>query len=74
MMMPATRAMEKLRIKSPPKNSRASTASKVTTEVMVVRDKVWLMASFMATTGSALRILRKFSRIRSNTTTVSFTE
>ena len=40
MIIPATKAIEKLRIKLPPKNNKASTASNVTNEVTVVRDKV----------------------------------
>ena len=42
--------------------------------VMMVRDMVRVMALSMTSATEALRILRKFSRTRSNTTTDSFTE
>ena len=42
--------------------------------VMMVRDKVSLIERFMTSIGVLLRRRGKFSRMRSNTTTVSFSE
>ena len=41
---------------------------------MIVRDSVSLIAASITCSGVPLRIDRKRSRIRSNTTTVSFSE
>src|SRR5690606_21188269 len=57
----------------PPYRYSASTDRKNTTEVMMVRDRVWLMERSNTSSGSARR-LRKFSRTRSNTTIVSLIE
>ena len=58
----------------PPKSSIDVTINCVQPWVMIVRDIVRVMALVMISGVLALRILRKFSRIRSNTTTDSFTE
>ena len=72
--MPMVSASEKLCRTSPPKISMEITISCVEKWVMMVRDMVRVMALSMMSFGAALRILRKFSRIRSNTTTDSLTE
>ena len=55
------------------RNSDSSTM-KVVKDVIMVRDSVWFSEILMISIGEPLRILRKFSRIRSNTTMVSFRE
>ena len=72
--MPTISAMEKPRRASPPSSASAMTVSSVVPEVMIVRDSVSLTAASMTSCGEALRIDRKRSRTRSNTTTVSFRE
>src|SRR5690606_12223188 len=57
----------------PPYRYRASTDRKNTSEVMMVRDRVWLIDRLNTSSGSTRR-LRKFSRTRSNTTMVSLIE
>ena len=59
---------------SPPKTNNATTTRSVSDEVITVRDSVWFTDAFMISTGVPLRIRRKFSRMRSNTTIVSFSE
>ena len=61
-------------ITSPPKISIEITTICVLPWVMIVRDMVRVIALSMTCATDALRILRKFSRIRSNITTDSFTE
>ena len=63
-----------MRKASPPSSASAMTVSSVVPEVMIVRDSVSLTAASMTSCGEALRIDRKRSRTRSNTTTVSFRE
>ena len=72
--MPMVRATENPRSTSPPRNSSASTVSIVVALVMIVRDRVSLIATSMISAGAFLRIEMKRSRMRSNTTTVSFSE
>ena len=72
--MPIVRAVEKPRRISPPKNSSAKTVSMVVRLVMIVRDSVSLIDASITCSLVALRIDRKRSRMRSNTTTVSFSE
>ena len=57
----------------PPYRYSASTDRKNTSEVMIVRDSVWLIDRFITSSGSTRR-LRKFSRTRSKTTMVSLIE
>jgi len=52
----------------------ASTINWVAPLVMRVRDRVAVLALSMIAAISVMRVFLKFSRIRSNTTTVSFTE
>jgi hypothetical protein len=73
-MMPTIRATENGPIASPPRNSRANSTSSVVRPVMMVRPSIWLIEMFMTSIGSTPRSFRKFSRIRSKTTTVSFSE
>ncbi|MNC39904.1 hypothetical protein D3C75_885870 [compost metagenome] len=73
-MTPMNRANEKPNRLSPPKNSSAAMASKVETEVATVRSRVWVVETLMFSISEALRMTRKFSRTRSNTTMVSFSE
>ncbi len=49
-------------------------ASRVETEVATVRSRVWVVEMLMFSISEALRMTRKFSRTRSNTTMVSFSE
>ncbi|MNZ89447.1 hypothetical protein D3C78_1083720 [compost metagenome] len=67
-------AREKPHRLSPPNSSSAPTASRVDTEVAMVRSRVWVVEMLMFSISSVLRSRRKFSRIRSNTTMVSFSE
>ena len=73
-MMPMSSASEKPRSAEPPSNSSATTTMDVTTLVMMVRDSVWLMAWSSVTSDASRRFFSKFSRMRSNTMTVSFSE
>ncbi|MNJ01476.1 hypothetical protein D3C73_1611230 [compost metagenome] len=73
-MTPMNRAREKPNRLSPPKNSSAAIASRVETEVATVRSKVCVVEILMFSISEALRITRKFSRTRSNTTMVSLSE
>ena len=73
-MMPMTSAAENPCSVSPPKISRNTTTSSVTSLVIKVRDSVWLMDSSMTWAMASLRALRARSRTRSNTMTVSFSE
>ncbi|MNZ96904.1 hypothetical protein D3C78_1161210 [compost metagenome] len=66
--------MEKPNRLSPAKNSSAMIASRVEIEVAMVRSRVCDVEMLMFSIRSALRSTRKFSRIRSNTTMVSFSE
>ena len=67
-------ANTKPRITSPPKIIIAPSAKAVVTAVITVRDSVSLTVRFITSiSGSDLDLIR-FSRRRSKTTTVSFTE
>ena len=67
-------AIEKPCITVPPRKYRTMTDSKVARLVMRVRESVSLIERFMISSTEPLRRLRKFSRMRSSTTTVSLTE
>ena len=73
-MMPIASATEKPRSTSPPKTSSATTVIMVVRLVMIVRDSVSLIARSITCAGVPLRSDRNRSRMRSNTTTVSFSE
>ena len=72
--MPIRSASEKPLMILPPKMNSDSTTNSVVPEVMTVRVRVWLIEVFMTSIGVPLRMVRKFSRMRSNTTMVSFSE
>ena len=59
---------------SPPATSNAPSTSKVVKEVTRVRPKVWFSERLTISTGVPRRMERKFSRMRSETTMVSFNE
>ena len=67
-------ANAKPRITSPPKKNNDNSASNVVTDVIVVRDRVSLMLRFSSSGISICLYLRRFSRMRSYTTTVSLME
>ncbi|MNG38539.1 hypothetical protein D3C84_1262850 [compost metagenome] len=66
--------MEKPNRLSPPATSRAMIASSVEIEVAMVRSRVCVVEMLMLSIRLALRSTRKFSRTRSKTTMVSFSE
>ena len=66
-------AREKSWITGPPHTRSATTASRVVREVLMVRERVWLMESLSRGT-MPLESPHQFSRTRSNTTMVSFRE
>ena len=68
------RRSEKARNTSPPKSTSASTDRNTRPLVIAVRESVWLIASLVILYKESRRCRRRFSRIRSNTTIVSFTE
>ncbi len=72
--MPMIMAIENPRITAPPRKYSTITDSSVTKLVMMVRESVSLIERFMMSIVEPLRRLRKFSRMRSSTTTVSLTE
>ena len=67
-------ANEKLRMLSPPRKKIHSNTSNVENEVLRVRAKVSLSDLLNIVCKSALRYNPRFSRIRSNTTTLSLME
>ncbi|MNQ66413.1 hypothetical protein D3C85_809050 [compost metagenome] len=74
MMMPAIRAMEKPNRASPPNTASAASTMTAVTPVMMVRDRVSLIDRSITSRRGMVLYLRRFSRRRSNTTTVSFIE
>ncbi|MNR58887.1 hypothetical protein D3C85_1800140 [compost metagenome] len=66
--------MEKPNRLSPPKNNSAAIANNVEMDVAMVRSRVCVVEILMFSIREALRSTRKFSRTRSNTTMVSFSE
>ena len=72
--MPIVSAHENPRSVSPPMISNTTTTRSVAPLVMIVRDSVWLIEASITSSELARRALWKFSRTRSNTTTVSLSE
>ena len=72
--MPTINAIENGAIDSPPSANNAMSTSKVVRPVIRVRASIWLIEVFIDSSASTPRSLKKFSRIRSNATTVSFSE
>jgi len=73
-MTPQIIAKTNPRITSPPSTNSEINASNVVKDVMNVRLKVSLIDRFRTSFKSFALYLRRFSRTRSNTTTVSFKE
>lgn len=67
-------AKAKLRMLSPPRKRMQSNTINVESDVLMVRAKVWLIESLKSDCSSALGCKPRFSRIRSNTTTLSLIE
>ena len=59
---------------SPPKMNKAISTSRVVPLVIKVRASVWFTEVLTTWTGVLFRMRGKFSRMRSNTTMVSFSE
>ena len=74
MSEPTSNATENQYKPSPPKKNMANTTNNTVVTVIKVRRKVSVSEISTISVGSAPRILRKFSRIRSNTTMVSLSE
>ena len=74
MMMPNIRAMEKANRAGPPSTASAASTMTAVMPVMMVRDSVSLTDRSMMSRSGMVLYLRRFSRRRSNTTTVSFIE
>jgi hypothetical protein len=75
MITPINSAIEKLRSTSPPMMASVPTTSSTVMEVQIVRASTSLTDRLMALTNSDLpRYFLRFSRMRSNTTTVSVRE
>ncbi len=72
--IPTTSANEKLRSTWPPIRKSTRTVRKVRPLVKIVLDSVWLIERFTIVLNGSFRISRKFSRIRSKITIVSFIE
>ena len=67
-------ANEKLRILSPPKKKIHNNTISVDSEVLMVRVRVWFSEALNKPYLSRFLYRPKFSRIRSNTTTLSLME
>ena len=74
MMMPNIRAMEKPNSASPPNTASAASTMTAVTPVMMVRERVSFSDRSITSRSGRVLYLRRFSRRRSNTTTVSFME
>ena len=74
MTTPTTRTKAKGANAAPPQMNRLNTTIQVSPEVMIVRLSVWLIEAFTTSTRLSVFFLAIFSRMRSNTTTVSLTE
>ena len=72
--MPQIMAIEKERITWPPKITSDSSARKTVVAVMIVRGSTALTDRSISSSVGILRYLRIISRMRSSTTTVSFSE
>jgi len=72
--IPITSASENPRSTGPPNTSNESAASSVSPEVNTVRLNVWLMLRLIVWASGSRSLQRRFSRMRSNTTMVSFIE
>src|SRR5215467_12745019 len=59
---------------SPPKKNRANAVSRAVPDVMTVRPNVWFTDTLITWSIESRRIVRRFSRIRSKITIVSFVE
>ena len=73
-MTPRLMAKAKLWMLSPPKNKMQSNTISVENDVLMVRANVWLILSLNKLRKSCLGCNFMFSRIRSNTTTLSLME
>ena len=73
-MTPRLIANEKLRILSPPKKKIHNNTIKVEVDVLMVLVRVWLILSLNNVLKSCFWCSCMFSRIRSNTTTLSLIE
>ncbi len=74
METPISMVSEKPSSSAPPKMKSISTTTSVVAEVMMVRLSVCVSETLTISYGVPRRILRKFSRIRSETTILSFSE
>src|SRR5208283_4540436 len=72
--IPITNASENPRNTSPPNRYNDSTVRKVSPDVRMVRLSVWLMLLLTMSASGSRRKSLMFSRMRSNTTMVSFIE
>src|SRR5690348_2403533 len=72
--MPISMVIAKPCTAVPPNSHRQAMVMAVNTDVMMVRDKVLLIARLRICGVSALRVKRNSSRTRSNTTTLSLIE
>lgn len=72
--IPITRTRENPCRTGPPKNNRESAVRKVKPEVRTVRLSVWLMLRLIVRASGSRLCARRFSRMRSKTTIVSFIE
>ncbi len=61
-------------IESPPKKKMAVSESKMVSDVLIERCIVWFTDALTTSGNVAFRILKRFSRMRSNTTMVSLME
>ena len=73
-MMPTTIVNAKPWSTSPPKKNSASDDSSAVPDVMMVRPRVWLIATLMMLPRLSRRMPRRFSRTRSKITIVSLVE
>src|SRR5262245_35678308 len=74
LMMPTSIVNAKPRSTSPPNRYRDSTDRKVVPAVMTVRASVWFTLVLTTCSRDSRRIERRFTRTRSKTTMVAFTE
>ena len=73
-MIPTSSASTKLRIVTPPNNSKATSVSSTVSEVFSERARVWVRLWFTTSSKLSPAWRTTFSRIRSKTTIVSWTE
>ena len=72
--IPMRKAKAKLLMTSPPQMYIAMIGSSVVSEVLMVRESVWLMDLFTSTSMPSVRTSDQFSLTRSRTTIESFSE